>query len=375
MKGFGKYLLLGLIGLVWACSSGDDGGGGDQKPVEFDRGAMLANWADNIIVPGYADFGMKVADLKTKTDAFASQKDQNALTALRTSWLNAYSTWQKVDMFEIGPAETLGLRLQVNTYPTNVGTITANITSGSYDLGLSSNRSAKGFPALDYLLFGSGADDAAILDFFDDMASGAARTTYLADVVQDIVSKTEEVVKGWNTYRDTFVNNDGASATASVDKFVNDYIFYYEKFLRAGKMGIPGGVFGNDPDAALIEGVYYRQDLAKDLFLIGLQAVQDFFQGKHYNASTKGLSLEGYLDELRENTSGDDIAAKILTQFNTARTAVTGLDDFYTELSENTPPTDFLSAYDEVQKAVPLLKVEMASAMNIAIDFVDADGD
>jgi hypothetical protein len=34
-----------------------------------------------------------------------------------------------------------------------------------------------------------------------------------------------------------------------------------------------------------------------------------------------------------------------------------------------------LLAYDEVQRAVPLLKVDMVSAMSINIDFVDADGD
>jgi len=34
-----------------------------------------------------------------------------------------------------------------------------------------------------------------------------------------------------------------------------------------------------------------------------------------------------------------------------------------------------LSAYDEVQKAVSMLKVDMFSAMSISVDYVDADGD
>ena len=34
-----------------------------------------------------------------------------------------------------------------------------------------------------------------------------------------------------------------------------------------------------------------------------------------------------------------------------------------------------LEAYDELQRAVVLLKVDMIQAMNISIDYVDADGD
>ncbi len=34
-----------------------------------------------------------------------------------------------------------------------------------------------------------------------------------------------------------------------------------------------------------------------------------------------------------------------------------------------------LTAYDELQKAVVLLKVDMLQALNIQVDFVDADGD
>ena len=34
-----------------------------------------------------------------------------------------------------------------------------------------------------------------------------------------------------------------------------------------------------------------------------------------------------------------------------------------------------LETYDELQKAVVLLKVDMLQVLNIKVDFVDADGD
>ncbi len=54
---------------------------------------------------------------------------------------------------------------------------------------------------------------------------------------------------------------------------------------------------------------------------------------------------------------------------------VSTLDSFRIEIENNNPATDMLLAYDEVQRIVPLLKVDMVSAMSISIDFVDADGD
>ncbi|MDO1502669.1 hypothetical protein Q2T40_21565 [Winogradskyella maritima] len=67
---------------------------------------------------------------------------------------------------------------------------------------------------------------------------------------------------------------------------VNDYIFYYEKYLRAGKMGIPLGVFSGSTLPRNVEA-YYEATISNDLFLEGLSAVQDFFNGNHFNSSTQ----------------------------------------------------------------------------------------
>ncbi len=368
---------LGIIALVlfaYACSSDDSDnptGGPDPTPSSFDRTALLENWADNIIVPGYVDFQSKVNTLQTETAAFVG--NSNDLTAIRAAWLDAYTTWQRVSMFENGPAETVGLRLNVNIFPANVTTIETNIASGSYDLALSSNRAAKGFPALDYLLFGIGADEATILSIYNG-AEGDLYKQYLQDIVADMQTLITTVLNEWQGgFRDAFVNNNGSSSTASVDRLVNDYIFYYERHLRAGKMGIPGGVFSGSVEPNTIEALY-AGDLSKQFFLEGLDAVQDFFNGRAYNGNALGESLSSYLDELNIIKDGADLSTIIDNQFNSARQAVQSLGSFEQEL-QNNPPTTFLNAYDEVQRIVPLLKVDAVSALSISIDFADADGD
>ncbi|MEM1258869.1 MAG: imelysin family protein [Bacteroidota bacterium] len=378
---------------IWACSSDDDtedptddvgmtdddGGTSDDdgvsdddgSSVTFDRGTMLANWADNIILPSYTAFLNTHGDLKTEFETFQDAPSEENLASLRDAWIEAYKSWQHISMFETGPAEDNGLRLNINTYPTDVELITDNIENTTYNLDLPSNRDAKGFPALDYLLNGMADSDAEIVAIFTEANSGDVHLAYVSDIIDDIETRVTTVRDAWQSgYRDTFVENDGSSATASVDRYVNDFIFYYEKFLRAGKMGIPLGVFTGIQAPNTIESFYYPQ-LSNDLFQEGLNAVQDFFSGVAFGTDDQGESLASYLTALNEAELRDDI----LDQFESARTAVAALEPFRTEIETNNPAVDMFAAYDEVQRNVAFFKVDMVSAMSIAIDFVDADGD
>ncbi len=342
--------------------------------VTFDRGAMLINWADNIILPSYESFATDMESLKSSFDQFQTDRTLENLTMLRSEWLDAYKMWQRVSMFEIGPAETIGFRLNMNIYPTNNTKIEEWIASGVYDLSLSSSRDGKGFPALDFLFNGIADTDSAILNRYTG-ADGDKIIALANDILTDMSTMTETVLQEWKSgYRDVFVSNDGASSTASVDRLVNDYIFYYEKFLRAGKMGIPLGVFSGNTLARNVEA-YFSADVSNSLFLEGLDAFQNFFNGRHFNGSNEGESLSSYLNKLNSVKQGEDLSAIINAQFNNAMELVTPLQPFRTEIENNSPPTNMLLAYDEVQKVVPLLKVDMVSAMSISIDFVDADGD
>ncbi|MEO1487188.1 MAG: imelysin family protein [Bacteroidota bacterium] len=375
-----SWLAMVLVMIFFGCSSDGDGGStpgqdDDVAPISFDRGPMLQNWADNIILPTYQSFSSDLQDLRASYNTFAAERTTQNLRSLRDAWETAYSSWQQVSMFEIGPAEALGFRLNMNTYPTDVELVENYISSGNYDLTVPSSRDAKGFPALDYLFNGLETDDNALVLRFDSGADSGNRLAYVGDVIDDMISLTEEVISQWDTgYRDTFVSNDGSSATASTDKFVNDFIFYYEKFLRAGKMGIPLGVFTGTPAPNTIEA-FYKEELSQQFFLTGLQAVQDFFNGKHFGSSATGESLASYLRSLNEVKDGVALDAVINSQLDEARELVTGLGTFRQEIENNNPPTNMLLAYDEVQRAVPLFKVDMVSAMSISIDFVDADGD
>ncbi len=364
-------LVVFITTLVMACGgNGDDivdpGGVND----DFDRGALLVHIADNIIVPAFEDFQTKVQDLETKASNFTTTPSLAALEDVQDSWLTAYKTWQYVEMFNIGKAEEIVFANRVNIYPVSTADIELNVDSGSYDLSNPSNFDAQGFPALDYLLYGLADTNEDLITVYTSAENAEGYKNYLIDVITTIADLTELVVNDWNTtYRDEFVASAGNTATSSLNLLVNDFIFYYEKGFRANKFGIPAGNFSTEPLPEKVEA-FYHKELSKELAIEGFTAIENFFEGKAYNTASAALGFDDYLEDLERG----DLVTQISSQFNSAKSSINGLDaNFYQQIIDDN--TQMTMTYDEIQVAVPLLKVDMVAAFNVSIDFVDADGD
>jgi hypothetical protein len=336
----------------------------------FDREAMLIDWADQIIIPAFESYNTSLDGLVNAKDVFISDQSESSLTALREAYIAAYMSWQNVTIFDIGKAEEIGLRNFTNIFPTDVDGINENIIEQNYNLDLPSNFDKQGFPALDYLLFGIADDTDGILSALSDENA----SVYLEDLVTRLQLLSREVLDDWNgDFRASFISNNGSSATASVDKLVNDFLFYYEKFFRAGKVGIPAGVFSGNTLPLSVEAPY-SQIYTKDLFFEAFDAVQAFFVGQSSDGRQQGMSLESYLSFISNENQTADIASIIIDQWRVANSSAALLSDSFREQVEVDNDL-MLNAFDEIQRAVPTLKVDMLQALNIQVDFVDADGD
>lgn len=367
-----SFIILCSVG-VYSCS--DDDSVNHNYADSFDRQVMLANWADNLIIPAYQDFNTKVAALKTASDAFATVPNEANFSTLRQTWETAYTTWQNVSMFNIGPAQSTFLRSFLNIYPTNAINIDVNINSGNYALQDINRKDEQGFPALDYLLFGLAETDAEILQFYTTNANANNYLTYVTDVINRIDALTNEVVIDWEgDYRATFINNSGNTANSSTNVLVNEYMKYYEVFFRNGKIGTPAGVFSAGMQTPENVEAFYKKDLSKNLCLTALDALQNFFRGTIYNQTTTVESLESYLDFLNTMKEGDDLSLLINNQFNTSRDLISALNtNFYEQINTNNLP--MLEAFEALQGNVVFLKSDMMSALNINIAFESNDGD
>jgi hypothetical protein len=374
-----KYIIATLLifgALVtYSCASDDTVATEEEgSNPTFDRGLMLANWADNIIVPAFVDFGAKTSALEDATQIFVDNPTTVNLESLQNSWFNAYISFQNVSLFDVGKAEQINYRNRLNAYPTNVSKINSYIENGNVNFALPASTDAQGFPALDYLLYGLGETNEEILGFYTTHTKADSYKTLLNGVSQTIHSLTEEVITSWTgPFRDSFVTNTASSVNGSVDKMTNDFIYYYEKSLRAGKVGVPAGIFSNDPLPQNVEALY-KSDISKELLLASIETTRNFFNGEHFDGTTAGIGFKDYLDFLNSIKGGDDLSVLINQQFNLAEEKAKTLNDNFT-IQIGNDNSKMLETYNELQRNVVFIKVDMLQALSIDVDYVDADGD
>ncbi len=365
----GFLLLLGAS-IIVSCSKKEE----DKSSTNgLNRKPMLEHYANNYAVPAYSDMVQQLAALKSAVETFNTSPDQSSLTSTRNAWEQAYITWQKVDLLEFGPAEESGLRNFVNVYPVSTTKVNTNISSGTYDLEAFGNKDAQGFPALDYLLNGIAVSDQGIIDLYTTDANANNRKQYLVALVNKMSEKVNQVKDGWNNYSNTFINSTGTDVNSSLSVMVNAYVLYYERFFRAGKIGIPVGAMTGFASPQTTEAYYYPS-LSKELAATAMNSIIDFYIGKGYNGK-EGASMQSYFASLgTRDDNGTLMSELIATEMNQAKTALTGLNTTILDGIQNNR-TQILNIYEEIQDVVPLLKVDMVSAFSISITYTDNDGD
>lgn len=363
-------LLAALVLGFAACDSGD---GSDLPPDTFDRSDLLENVASEIIVPSYAALQQAVDALDAAVEAFAANPTAATLADAQAALKSARLAWQDASLFQFGPAESVGLRASLNTYPVDVEQVEANVASSDYILGAVQNRDAAGLPTLGYLLHGVGTTDEEIVAAYAEAPDAAARAAYLQDnvaFVADAVNATAEAWSDGGDYLDMFLSetNAGVDVGSSLGMLINAFVLHYERFIRDGKIGIPAGVrSAGVPRPTSVEAYYggYSAELAA----ASLRAARRLFLGD----ASDGLAGTG-LDDYLRSLDAEPLATQITTEFDEAIAAVDALDDPLAEQIErdNDP---VLAAFQEMQDSVVLLKADMTSILGVTITFQDNDGD
>jgi predicted lipoprotein len=373
-----KVLKVCLLALgVFGCSSN----GSDPDPINNakDRELILTHWADNIIIPSYDNFKVKLDLMLAKGNTFATARDNASLLEFRSAWVDAYAEWQKAELFEFGPADKYTLRNFYNIYPADVGGITANISDPAANLELPSAYPRQGFPALDYLLNGVGNNDAAILDYYTTGPDASKRADYIKKIITRMNILLTNVITEWNgAYRSTFISKTGLDIGSSMGLVVNAYVLYFERYVRSGKFGIPSGAAiasSGVPNPDKLEA-FYKKDISLTLAKNANNAVMDFFNGVAVETGAEGPSFKSYLDalEAKDSSTGTLLSSIINEQFDVINAKLDLLSpNLYEEILTNNQA--MIDVYTEMQKMVRMLKVDMTSALSVTITYTDNDGD
>jgi hypothetical protein len=357
---------------IAACDSAGTSDSADES--DFDRMALLDNYGEAIILPVYETLEADVNALDASAQAFVEAPSEATLDAVRADLKAARMAWQGASLFQFGPAGSLTLRSALNTYPTDEQKIDDNVASGDYSLGSVDDRAAGGFPALGYLLYGVGETDAEIIDAYASGANADGHGTYLLDNVAFVQQNVEQVVTEWSPeggdYLGTFTSeaNAGTDVGSSLGMVINAYVKHYERYLRDGKIGIPAGVrSAGVPRPASTEAAHGGYSL--DLALANLQATKRLYLGETPDGQD-GLGLDDNLEAL----GAGDLDTEIVTALDEAISALQTLSDpLSNQIESNNDPV--LTAFQEMQGVVVLLKADMTSVLGVTITFQDNDGD
>ncbi|MGM0579945.1 MAG: imelysin family protein [Bacteroidota bacterium] len=370
-----RYLKFSFFILFITFFTACDKNTGSEK-VDFDREAFLENMADNVIQPSIEDFASNAEGLSGATNSFNTNISIESLNVLRTELKETWLSYQHLAFVHVGPVSSVNFRDRVNIFPTNTDLIEENINSQNYVLGSASNVAAKGFPALDYLLFGTGSTEEEVLAYFGDPDLGENRLQYLTDLVEDIQTTSNQISEGWPDYRSTFVGNTGTDVGSGTSLLVNEYNFQFDIRIKNAKIGFPSGAnprTGGALSPQNVEG--YFSGWSGDLAEKAVKSSIAVFKGEHFNSTEDGLGLDDYLDAFdAKDRNEQDLSVAIINQSMAALEEMEKIDAPYSEVA-STEGSQLVDVYNELQAVIPLIKVDMTSALSVSITFQDNDGD
>jgi uncharacterized protein len=359
---------LAAIMLLIGVGCGDKG----NDPLEYDRAALVANLGDNIIVPAYSNLQLAMTAVSASHASYRAQPSVTALTILRNDFTAAWGAWKQCSPYEFGPAASVSLRSAVNTFPTDTIQIKSNVNAGTWDLNLAANIDARGFPAMDFMLFGLGNDEVAVVARYTQPADSAHLHAYLGALIADVQALVAGVRNQWTSgYLATFKASLGTDVGSSTSLLVNELNRDLE-IIKTASIGIPLGKQTFDqPLPEKVEGLY--AGISARLASQELVALYEIYLGEGLQA-TDAYGLEDALEALKAEYNGSQLSTTIRSQFSATRNALlTTPDPLSNAVVSNRVPVE--AAYTEIQKLVILLKTDMASAMSILITYTDADGD
>lgn len=365
------FPLLLLVFIFPACGD-DEMTGGNACNSDFNQTALFENIADNLIIPGFESFETEMNALSARAEDFALNPGAETLQALKTNFSSAWVQWQKIAQYNFGPADEVFLRSSLNNFPLNVAETQTKIEAEDTDF---SNPDAydKGFPAIEFLLYGVAETESEVVDFYQGNENAAAHSAYLRAVIADMQNRTSTTIAKWkNEYRNTFVANTGSAAGSALSQIINGLNQNYE-FIKRDKIGVPSGVLTLQiPNPNNVEALF--SNMSNELAIAALEASFDFYSGID-NAGNNGIGLDDYLNEVNATTSaGASLNTAIINQFNAGLTALRNINaDMRVAVEEEKEAVS--TAYQEVTRNVVLLKSDMPSILCVSITYIDNPSD
>ena len=350
-----------LIGVV-ACKKDDP----EETKPGFDRVAMLTAYRDQFIVPAYQVALSKSTSLRDAAQAFTAAPSTELLGSLQSAWIEAAVAWQQACMYNFGPAGESGilksLQEELATFPVSETKLNSILSTGTWNTS-DFNRDARGFYAIEYLIFDPLSDAQTLVERFN----AQTRRDFLVALCNDVRNRISTVQNAWSSYGSEFISNSGTDAGSSVALLYNEFVKSYEA-IKNFKFGLPLGLRPGQTAVApeLLEARYskisFRLAKAHYNHIVNL-----------YRGVDESKSFKGYLKTV---TGGEALVTETEAQLSVLAGQFNALDenlDMADRIVNN--PQALIDLHTELQKNTKNFKSDMSSLLGIAITFTSGDGD
>lgn len=328
--------------------------------VEANIMNLLINQVSETIIPSSEEYQREMNDFLAVAESFVGNPSETSLTSLRNAYLEANLAYQAIAVHDYYANQNVDLVKATNLYPIDTALLSDFIENETYNFNTTAQQRATGFPALDFLLYGS---EDVVAQFSGQPERGA----FLVALVTAMRDKADALVARWTgSLRDNFINNGGVQLGSSVSVQLNESLVYYEIHIRGNKVGIPIGRLGPndtpfDPDPAKVEGYYQslrEGDGAISLALLraAIEEMEDIYLG----TTSGGENGIGYDDLVLNTDQGDVIDADIKAQYQ----------DIYDRIDGRSGILGDENLYNSIQALVTLYKSDLFPVLNVQ----DADG-
>jgi uncharacterized protein len=369
MRTFSLSVLLALV-VAPACSTTPASSAADAKPV-------LTDLTNDVILPTYRAADASAEQLRVATKGLESAPSAATLAAAQAAWRAARKVWHQAEAFRFGPVTTKKITDAIDFWPARGDTIEGvvngkdPITAASFE-ALGAN--AKGFQALEYLLFDSTAGDAAVLQRFTTDPPAVRRRTYAVTAAEHLKGKTAELLAAWDPAGGNFareITEAGTGATlfpsgkSAVDQLVNSVVFSVD-LVTGTKIGKPSGTkSGGNPLPDQEESP--RSDNSIADMLDTLEGARSVYMGDYGGVDGKGIS-----DLIRAKNAALD--ARVLAQMDDAKAKIGAIPPpFRTAITTQRPAVE--AAYQASRTLKNTLAIEVANTLATTLVFNDNDGD
>jgi len=357
-----KSLLLAALACFATCSPiplGD----GDRRVVARELGAEVA-------VPTLDDVVARADDLTAATERFSVLADLPSLHDAQVAWRAARVPWKRADAFGFGPATDLRLTAAMDQAidPSKIEAEIAGATPISEQAIDMLGANAKGFHAIEHLLFGS--TDATQIGLFTFDVGATRRRALVVAYAKNLASRARELRAAWTGEQDLLAHpgatNDTYPTVAdSIDAFVNESVFLAELAADA-RLGKPSGTAtGGVPQPDLAES--RPSDNSLEDLTNTLRGIRNIYFGSRDGTPGKGI---GKL--IQAAAPSTDRAVREALDASLAAVAAIP-HPFEKALEDHAPEIEV--ALTAIKELKTILATEVVGVLGATLKFNDNDGD